>query len=290
MKNRTIHRILVATDGSEPAQAAVDLAGNFARASGASVEVVHVWNLEVQNRHGVWDIETRSQARELVESTVLRLIRLDVDADGDILDADNGHVAQALAEAARKYDADLIVVGSRGLSDWQSLVSAHSVSHQLLTKVDCPVLIVRGPSSASKHHAKRVLLAIAGGDDVEPAVAAALAAAAAPGSAVLVLHVAQTLYAAQGLTYVEPDEEIQATIARAKTLLTDAGVAADATVAPAGPVAQRVMEVATKWRADIIVIGSGRMGDLGSLLLGSVTHSLLRSSDRPVLVAERAPR
>jgi nucleotide-binding universal stress UspA family protein len=290
MKNKTVRRILVATDGSEPAQAAVSLAANFARASGASVEVVHVWNLEVHRRHGVWDVETRSEAREVVESAVDRIRSLDVEAEGDILDADSSQVAGALAEAARKYDADLVVVGSRGLSDWQSLVSAHSVSHQLLTKVDCPVLIVRGPSPASEHQSKRVLLAIAGGDDIEPGVAAAVAAAAAPGSAVLVVHVAQTLYAAQGLTYVERDEEIQATLARATTLLRDVGVATDAIVTPSGPVAQQVIEVAAKWGADIIVIGSSRMGDLGSLLLGSVTHSLLRTSDRPVLVAERAPR
>jgi len=290
MEDKTFHRILVATDGSDAAQAAATLAANFARASRARVEVVHVWNLEVRRRHGVWDVETRSEARELVQSTVDRVRGLAVEAEGDILDADSGHVAGALAEAAREYDADLIVVGSRGLSDWQSLLSAHSVSHQLLTKVDCPVLIVRGPSPASEHESKRVVLAIAGGDDIEPGVAAAVAAAAAPGSAVLVLHVAQTLYAAQGLTYVERDEEIQETLARATTLLTDAGVATNAIVASPGPVAQKVIEVAAKWGADIIVIGSGRMGDLGSLLLGSVTHSLLRTSDRPVLVAERAAR
>jgi nucleotide-binding universal stress UspA family protein len=290
MKSRTFHRILVATDGTEPAQAAACLAANFARASGASVEVVHVWNLEVRRRRGLWDLETRSEARELVESTVDRVRSLDVEAEGDILDADSGHIAGALAEAARKYDADLVVVGSRRLSDWRSLISAHSVSHQLLTKVDCPVLIVNGPSPASEHQPKRILLAIAGGNDIESGVAAAVAAAAAPGSAVLLLHVAQTLYAAQGLTYVERDEEIQETLARAKTLLSDAGVTPNVIVASSGPVAQTVIEVAAKWNADVIVIGSGRMGDLGSLLLGSVTHSLLRSSDRPVLVAERAPR
>jgi nucleotide-binding universal stress UspA family protein len=290
MKIRTVRRILVATDGSESAEAAVSLAASFAQTSGASVEVVHVWSLEVRHRHGVWDLETHSEARTLVESTVDRLRGLDVDAEGDILDADCSHVAGALTEAVRKYDADLVVVGSRGLSDWQSLVSAHSVSHQLLTKVDCPVLIVRGPSPASEHRSKRILLAIAGGDDIEPGVAAAVAAAASPGSAVLVVHVAQTFYADQGLTYVESDEEIKETLVRATALLTAAGVARDTIVAPSGPVAERVIEVAARWGADIIVIGSSRMGDLGSLLLGSVTHSLLRTSDRPVLVAERTPR
>jgi nucleotide-binding universal stress UspA family protein len=290
MKSKTFRRILVATDGTEPSQAAASLAASFARASGARVEVVHVWNLEVRRHRGVWDLETRSEARELVESTVERVRSLAVETEGDILNADSGHVAGALAEAARKYDADLVVVGSRGLSDWRSLLSAHSVSHQLLTKVDCPVLIVNGPSPASEHQSKRILLAIAGGDDIESGVAAAVAAAAAPGSAVLLLHVAQAIYAAQGLTYVERDEEIQETLARAKTLLADSGVTANAIVASSGPVAQTVIEVAEEWDADVIVIGSGRMGDLLSLLLGSVTHSLLRSSDRPVLVAERAPR
>ena len=36
-----------------------------------------------------------------------------------------------------------------------------------------------------------------------------------------------------------------------------------------------------------IVVGSSRMGDVGSLVLGSVSHSLLHTTARPVLVAER---
>jgi nucleotide-binding universal stress UspA family protein len=35
------------------------------------------------------------------------------------------------------------------------------------------------------------------------------------------------------------------------------------------------------------VVGSSRMGDLGSLLVGSVSHGLLHATERPVLVAER---
>jgi nucleotide-binding universal stress UspA family protein len=290
MKTRAFTRILVATDASEASQAAVSIATNFALASDAAIDVVHVWNLELHHRHGVWDVETRAEARELIDSAVERLQGLGVKASGEILHADNNHIAAAVAEAARKFEADLIVVGSRGLSDWQSLLTTQSVSHQLLTKVECPVLVARGPSPSAQHRAQRVLLAIAGGDDVEPAVNAAVAAASAPGSAVLVLHVAISIFGAQGLAYVEPDEEIQASVERATAMLTDAGVATSSVVAPHGPVAGTVIEAAANWGADVIVIGSSRMGDIGSLVLGSVTHGLLRSSDRPVLVAERASR
>jgi len=288
MKDSSFSRILIATDGSEAAAAAVSLAGSFAHASGAAVRIVHVWNLEVHHRAGVWDVETRSEARRLVDSSISLVRRLGISADGEILHADHGRVAVAIAEAARNFEANLIVIGSRGLSDWQSILTDHSVSHELLTRVDCPVLVVRGPSPATEHASKRVLLAIAGGDDIEPAMAAAIAAAASPGSSVLVLHVAQAIFGAQGFAWVESGEEINQVMARSTELLSKAGITASATVAPHGPVAETVLAAAARWEADVIVIGSSRMGDLGSLVLGSVTHNLLRASARPILVAEKA--
>jgi nucleotide-binding universal stress UspA family protein len=56
-----------------------------------------------------------------------------------------------------------------------------------------------------------------------------------------------------------------------------------------GPVAKAVAEIAADWNADLIVVGSSRMGDIGSLFLGSVSHDLLHMSNRAVLVAERVP-
>jgi nucleotide-binding universal stress UspA family protein len=283
---RGFSRILVATDGSEAASEAASVATNLALASGATIKVVHVWNLEVHHRHGAWDVETRVQARRLIDSAVERLRGLGVDADGEILHADSRHISAAVADAARKFDADLIVLGSRGLSDWQSLLASQSVSHELLTKVDSPVLVVRGPSSASVHHPQRVAVAIAG-DDITTAVEAAISAASGPGASVLVLHVPISVFSTLGYSYVETDEEIAATLDRATRQVRAAGLPVEAMVTDDGPVAKTVIEAAARWGADIIVIGSSRMGDLGSLMLGSVTHSLLRTSDRPVLVAER---
>src|SRR5579864_8192094 len=132
MKNPGFNRILLATDGSEHATAAVGVTSSFARASGAAVRVVHVWNLEVHHRHGVWDVETRSEAGQLISQAVKRLRALGVDADGEISRADNDHVGSAIAGVARQFSADLVVVGSRGLTEWQAMLR-HSVSHDVLS-------------------------------------------------------------------------------------------------------------------------------------------------------------
>ena len=278
-------RILLATDGSEQAQAAVEAAIAIATPT-ATVKVVHVWNLEIHHRHGKWDIEVRSEAEHLVDATAERLLAAGIVPEREICRSDSNHVAAAIAVAAKEFAADLVVVGSRGLSDWQSMLE-RSVSHQLLCALDCPVLIVRARPGVAKAKAKRVVLAIAGGNDLAPGIRAAVAAAAAPGSVVMVVHVAQALFGMHGFAYVESEEEIAATMAEAIRLLEDAGVEAQGMVAHAGPVARAVAEIAEGWSADLIVTGSSRMRDLGSILLGSVSHDLLRATDRPVLVAER---
>lgn len=290
MKTNRFERILLATDGSEPAKAAADVTASFARASRAKVLVVHVWNLELRHRHDKWDVEMRSEARELIDRTVTRIRAAGVEVEGELERADNQHVPDAIADVARQFDADLVVVGSRGLSDWQSLVVTPSISHQLLTALDCPVLVVREPSSVPGDGAIRVLLAIAGGDDLVPAVHAAIAVASAPGSEVRVLHVPQAVFVGEGFGYIEPDEEIEQTIKQATTMLSEAGVAVSTVVIPAGSVVRAVADTAADWSADVIVTGSRRMGDLGSILFGSVSHGLLRATQRPVLVAERAAR
>jgi nucleotide-binding universal stress UspA family protein len=281
-------RILLATDGSEAARAAVDATIAVATSPTAKVRVVHVWNLEVRHRHEHWDIEVRSEAGKLVDETVGRLLRAGIIAEPEIYRADSGHVAAAIACAAKAFGADLVVIGSRGLSDWQSL-TAHSVSHQLLCGLDCPVLIARGGETGTPIRVSKVLLAIAGGGDLGPGVRAAVAVGVGNDASVMVVHVAQAIIGVQGFAYVESADEIRETMSQACKMLRDARVEVQGVVAHEGPVAKAVAGIAIEWDADLIVIGSSRMGDIGSLLLGSVSHDLLHLTDRPVLIAERVP-
>jgi nucleotide-binding universal stress UspA family protein len=283
---RGFSRILLATDGTEQAEAAVDTTIAFARLSDATVRVVHVWNLEVHETEGHWKVEDRREAEKLVNATVDRLTSAGIVAEGEVFRADTSRVASSIATVARDFKADLVVLGTRGLSDWQSMFK-HSVSHKVLSVLDCPVLVVRGRPAGIGPQAHRILLAVAGGEDVAAAVKAAVGAAYAIPSTVMVVHVAQTIVGAQGYAFVESDEEIRDTMAAAIRLLRESGIEAEGLVARSGPVAKAIAEIATNWNADVIVVSSSRMGDLASMLVGSVSHDLLRISDRPVLIAER---
>lgn len=271
-------RILLATDGSLQADAAVDATIRLARFTDALVRVLHVWNLGV--------LETREEADRLVADSVNRLANAGVMAEMEMYQADGTNVAAAIATVARQFEADLVVIGSRGLSDWQSIFQ-HSVSHQVLAALDCPVLVARSGKHIGVGQTQKILLAVAGGNDVAPAVRAAISVSKSDQPVVLVVHVAQTMVGAQGFAYVESEDEIQATLAAAMTQLRDARIPVESMVLRSGPVASRLVEVATSWNADLIVVGSSRMGDVTSLLLGSVSHQLMHESEVPVLIAER---
>jgi nucleotide-binding universal stress UspA family protein len=51
-----------------------------------------------------------------------------------------------------------------------------------------------------------------------------------------------------------------------------------------------IAAAAEEWDADLIVMGSRRLSDLRSLLLGSTAHAVMHISDRPVLISEGGAR
>jgi nucleotide-binding universal stress UspA family protein len=164
----------------------------------------------------------------------------------------------------------------------------HSVSHQVLASVDCPVLIVRNHAGGRSAGVRRIMVAIAGGDDVEPAARAAAAVAGMHPCRVSVVHVMQSMVGIEGFAYFETEDEAEAAVDRAHRVLDERGIYADRVIIRTGPVARAIAEAAAEWNADLIVTGSSRMGDAGSVLLGSVSHDLLHRTDIPVLIAARA--
>ena len=86
--------------------------------------------------------------------------------------------------------------------------------------------------------------------------------------------------AASARIYRELGERI---LARCKDRVADLGDVEVAIVAEDGDPADRILAIAEREKADLIVMGRRGLGDLKGLLLGSVTHKISQLSNCPCL-------
>ncbi|HEX6700934.1 MAG TPA: universal stress protein [Gaiellaceae bacterium] len=140
-------KIVVGVDGSDPSRHALRWAVEEARLRGAEVVALHAYQVVVvpTDVTPVVTLELpslvtdlRAAAEKIVEDAVREARRDgDVKITGQIVE---DTAAEALIEAAR--DAELLVVGSRGLGELKALLLG-SVSHRVVQQATCPVVVHR---------------------------------------------------------------------------------------------------------------------------------------------------
>jgi len=236
--------------------------------------------------------ETPVAALSRVRDVVRRLEAAGVAARGEVLGTHAQPVARLIAGAVRDLGADLVALGSRGRGDLAGLFLG-SVGHQVAALVDCPVLLVHGDGpridDLQTQPFRRVLVAVRISDETEGAIAATRTLAIEHGAAVLVVHLLEPAFDGEAAWYTETESAAEALVQRAARQLGDTGGTVETRVLRGGrSVASDIAAAAAEWDADLVVLGSRRPTDLGGLLLGSVAHDLVRRTDRPVLLAERA--
>jgi nucleotide-binding universal stress UspA family protein len=88
--------------------------------------------------------EELAQARAIVDRAVAEIRSLvtspDVTVSGRVVE--HTRVDEGILQAAQETQADIIVVGTRGLSALRGAIMG-SVSHSLIEKATCPVLVVK---------------------------------------------------------------------------------------------------------------------------------------------------
>lgn len=140
-------RILVAIDGSPYSGYAAPDAIAIASCFKASILVLHILEREV-GRAGAFPMETTEEADRLVAAAVKAFQDAGITATSEVQHATAGHVAKHIVETAKEQDCDLIVMGSRGLSDIVGLLLG-SVTHKVVQLAHVPVLVARGPKAAA---------------------------------------------------------------------------------------------------------------------------------------------
>jgi nucleotide-binding universal stress UspA family protein len=245
---------------------------------GAEVDVLRVVELGSVRGFAEADV-TVADAVELLRARGL-------DASGHVEATTNG-VARRLAERTRRLEAELVVMGSRGLTRLASLLG-HSVSHAFLAESDLPVLVLPAGAHVPFHGLRRVLVAVGSEADAPAAMAAIRRLPHV--AEVLVVHVPRRVAihvgAGGGNTFAEIGETSTVVLGDAVRRFEQARIPVSGrTLARPAGVAESVTEAARTWDADVIVVGPRRPHDWEALVAGSTSYELLHRSDRPVLIA-----
>ncbi|ELY54789.1 UspA domain protein [Natronococcus amylolyticus DSM 10524] len=141
-------RYLIATDGSEVSDTAVERAARDASALDATLEIVHVLTPETEFVDGALVLPGEERAVEYGERTLRQATELAAEtvADGADLEITTellaGRPAAAIADYAAEADVDGIYVGHRGLSTEHERVVG-SVAKAVVDKSTVPVTIVK---------------------------------------------------------------------------------------------------------------------------------------------------
>ncbi|MFJ5731776.1 universal stress protein [Streptomyces paradoxus] len=283
--------VVAGVDGSPSSLDAVGVAGHEAAIRGAELRLVHAFGRSSSHLPAggpPWN-PAGAGVRELLDGTLAAAERRarDVAPQVDIArDVTVGEPLTVLEIASRT--ASLVVVGSRGLGAFSSLLLGSTSGH-LAAHGRCPVLVVRGrPNPAGP-----VLLAVDGSPASEEAVRFAFTEASLRGADLMALHVCR---AGSPEVYDGPADPPFVTYdethlrERAERVL-DAALAGRPETYPVVPVARRPLVgrvrhtlIDASADAQLLVVGARGRGGFTGLLLGSVSQAVLHHAHCPVAV------
>ena len=143
-----IETILVATDFSETAKKAMETAVDMARHFEAQLVILHAYNVEIPIASpmmtggyilpdGFFE-EIGKQARLQVEAAAKEVTDKGVAAVGVAIDEP---AALAIVDEAKRRNADMIVMGTRGLTGLKHMALG-SIADKVVRTAPCPVLTV----------------------------------------------------------------------------------------------------------------------------------------------------
>jgi nucleotide-binding universal stress UspA family protein len=279
-------KLLVAIDYSQPSQQVLDEVARRPWPAATTARIVD-WP---QLPSSAELIEAVKQSAEvLVKTAYEKLCNSGISATTKVLE---GHPRTAVAEYAKEWGADLVLVGSHGAGGLARFLLG-SVAQAALHQSLCSVEIVRppAPDSAAVSTVMRILVAT---DGSECSMAAVNSVARRPwpaGSQIRVISavplivpfgetipIAPVYYPSPEVTETLQEEargRAEEAVARAREVLTQANIKpVEIDSLPVGDPRQIILDQAKDWGADLIVVGSHGYRGIDRLMLGSVSESV----------------
>ncbi len=294
-------KILVGIDGSQQADRALSWALREAALRSAHVTVLNAFKVREfagpLGRHVSLEAE-RDDAREAIEQA-LRRVAGDGHPDGVEVET-TAVTGRGAADAILRHrgEADLIVVGNRGLGGFPGLLLG-SVSHQVAAHADVPVAVIPQHGEAVGDAADGTRSIVVGVDGSAASVQAlhwAVAEAAVRDVPLTAVYVYRSLRASapfdalnsvpEGELVKLEDQAGETALRKLDALLAEAGGTGEVTlerrVESGSPAQVLINDAADETR--MLVVGSRGYGGFRGLLLGSVSQQCLHHARGPVVV------
>ena len=286
-----IQRILCPTDFSETSAHAIAHATAIARWYGASLTVLHVYDAILASIPG---LPTRLD--EIPESELSRVHEkmltscAAATAAGVRVEAAvaMGDAAAAILDRAARVKADLIVIGTHGLSGFEHLMLG-SVAEKVLRKAGCTVLTVPPHAEPPPLPFKRILCAVDFSDWSLRALGLARSLAKESGAGLTIMTVIEwpweetsapvftDLPEAQAAALAEFRRYAEETaLRRLKSLCEEERGGMAETRLSHGKAAARIVETASHIGADLIVLGVHGRKTLDIGIFGSTANQVIR--------------
>ena len=279
-------KILLATDGSEDARRATEVATDLAGNSGSELHVVHVWHDVPGFAHAFVKRELRRQGQEILDEQVKKI----EESGGTVTRAHlrGGRTSDEVVGLSEELRVGLLVVGSRGLGTVRRILMG-SHSEEIVHNARVPLLVVRRGESAWPP--SRVIIGEDFSDDARRAGELAAGIGALYGTQVLLVYVHP------GLPQVPPEEAREAAAeklsgAREQEMLEDRanelgeilGGRPEILVSGGNPAAVMLQAAQGETPPPLIAVGSRGIAGIRRTRLGSVSTKLVTAAPGPVLI------
>lgn len=282
----SVQKILFATDFSNISEKVASYARALARRYCATVEVAHVFDPSIVETYeqailGLLPKEKRQASREELDNLERHFAVAGIEAKAVQLEGHRPSIE--LLKRAKDDDVDLILAGTSAKSGLARLVLG-STAEQLIRGAECPVLTV-GPNVEPLGDEMLDLRTIVFATDLTPesakAAMFALSFAEDSGSHLFVCHVlGETNVRPQELNYLYGAFE---SILRRMVPESSFDWCSPECVVEQGDVAEEILRLAAKVKADLIVVGARKHSAWLNTLDPGVIPAIWASATCPVL-------
>ncbi len=300
-------KVVLAVDLSRDSRAAVRFLERMRIPVGSVVSVLHVLTVPPVPLQGpaiplqlaAWCKEAVGYARRFLDRIERRFAGQGIRV-GTLIK--QGLPEIHILQTIKRVDADLVVLGSHGLTGIPHFLLG-SVSEKILSHAPCSVLVVRVPRPAHRDSRRglRIVLAMDESPDAKASLEFLEKVNLPPASRVMLLHVTEKREGTAAWLVAKGRSEFhhaieQAILAerqqkanrleRMLQRLRARGISVEVSLAEGHP-AEEILKVAKRQRAHVIVMGSRGLAGVKRFLMGGVSQQVARHAPCSVLLVRR---